>query len=829
MRHDDLTGNSGDNVIDGRAGNDTINGSGGNDTLIGGSGNDTLTGDGGNDTFVYTTGSGDDTITDFSPGEDKLGLSTSSRSLNLNYTIDGSNLVITFGSHEITLNNVAVTNLNASNFEFNPDGYVRLTDNGTDDATKGNYRILGGAGDNRLTGGSKDDVINGGDGDDTISGGNGNDDIDGGDGDDTIEGGAGMDNMIGGDHGTNGDTLSYAGSPQRTSDRTANDYISGVTVTLNGSASGPGTHAEDDSNAGDTNSGFENLIGSRYNDNLTGEGGANVIKGESGQDQITGGGGADTLEGGDRGDWLTGDSDDFLSYEGSGSVTVDLSERANRDLTENEQSAFGTTTTTVNDAIKVSGSHATGDIATGFNNVIGGRSSDTLIGDDVANELRGMGGNDTLTGNGGTDTLIGGEGRDMLRGGAGADTLDGGPGADKLEGGGTQGAEGRDIATYDSAMEGVTVDLSGGNRGRGDAAGDTFTGIEQYVGSSHDDTFIAGKDADNINGGGDLNNDEDDGLDTVSYERSEMGVTVDLSNPLQSSADNVNPVGSYARGDTLNSIENVIGSDHVDNLTAGDNGSVIDGGKDDDDLTGADGSDVFRFAPGDGEDEVDLFTPGSGVTHDRIDLSAFTSIASMDDLEGEITLLSNATDTDIDLPNNGEITLLGVIPGQLNPDNFIFHDRPVNGTSSNNVLEGDLYNNTMDGQGGDDRMFGEAGRDILKGGSGDDEMYGGEDNDILNGGEGDDLMDGGPGADTFVFEPGNGNDYIMDFTSGTDKIDLSAFTDADGNALITSAPPDSTTGDDNYVINLPEVFGGGTITVLGVGDGALGTGDFIFS
>ena len=96
-------------------------------------------------------------------------------------------------------------------------------------------------------------------------------DINGGDGDDTIEGGAGMDDMIGGDHGTNGDTLSYAGSPQRTGDRTANDYISGVTVTLNGSASGPGTHAEDDSNAGDTNSGFENLIGSRYNDNLTGD------------------------------------------------------------------------------------------------------------------------------------------------------------------------------------------------------------------------------------------------------------------------------------------------------------------------------------------------------------------------------------------------------------------------------------------------------------------------------------------------------------------------------------------------------------------------------
>ena len=111
----------------------------------------------------------------------------------------------------------------------------------------------------------------------------------------------------------------------------------------------------------------------------------------------------------------------------------------------------------------------------------------------------------------------------------------------------------------------------------------------------------------------------------------------------------------------------------------------------------------------------------------------------------------------------------------LTADNFIFHDRPVNGTSGSNVLRGNLYNNTMDGMGGNDRMYGEQGRDTMNGGAGDDEMYGGEDKDILNGGPGNDLMDGGPGADTFVFEPGSGNDQIMDFTSRTDKIDLSGF------------------------------------------------------
>ena len=103
-------------------------------------------------------------------------------------------------------------------------------------------------------------------------------------------------------------------------------------------------------------------------------------------------------------------------------------------------------------------------------------------------------------------------------------------------------------------------------------------------------------------------------------------------------------------------------------------------------------------------------------------------------------------------------------------------------------------------------------------------MYGGEDKDILNGGEGDDLMDGGPGADTFVFEPGNGNDYIMDFTPGEDMVDLRAFTDEQDDALIQSVS-DSTEDDDNYVINLPD---GGTITLLGVGDITLQIGTDIF-
>ena len=88
------------------------------------------------------------------------------------------------------------------------------------------------------------------------------------------------------------------------------------------------------------------------------------------------------------------------------------------------------------------------------------------------------------------------------------------------------------------------------------------------------------------------------------------------------------------------------------------------------------------------------------------------------------------------------------------------------------------------------------------------------------------LLDGGPGADTFVFEPGNGNDYIMDFASGTDRIELRGFTDENGAALTALLSDNTGTTDGNFVIDLPD---GGTITVLGVDSLAAGTDIFFIS
>ena len=61
-------GVEGDESIDGGAGADTIEGNGGNDTLIGGTGADSLTGGDGDDIYVFNSGCGVDTITDFNAG-----------------------------------------------------------------------------------------------------------------------------------------------------------------------------------------------------------------------------------------------------------------------------------------------------------------------------------------------------------------------------------------------------------------------------------------------------------------------------------------------------------------------------------------------------------------------------------------------------------------------------------------------------------------------------------------------------------------------------------------------------------------------------------------
>src|SRR5262249_52100913 len=69
----------------------------------------------------------------------------------------------------------------------------------------------------------------------------------------------------------------------------------------------------------------ENLIGSSFNDTLTGDKGDNVIKGGGGDDVLRAGGGHDQLYGGDGNDTMYSDSGTVSFYGGAGTDTVDFS------------------------------------------------------------------------------------------------------------------------------------------------------------------------------------------------------------------------------------------------------------------------------------------------------------------------------------------------------------------------------------------------------------------------------------------------------------------------------------------------------------------------
>ncbi|MEQ9643736.1 MAG: hypothetical protein RIM84_27205 [Alphaproteobacteria bacterium] len=116
---DSLIGGDGDDFLVGIQGFDTLNGGGGNDTLIGGQANDTLTGGPGADTFVFGDDHGDNVVTDFANGTDKLSVAVASLA-DLTITNGTGGAVVTWGdgSTSFTLTGITANQLDASDFLF---------------------------------------------------------------------------------------------------------------------------------------------------------------------------------------------------------------------------------------------------------------------------------------------------------------------------------------------------------------------------------------------------------------------------------------------------------------------------------------------------------------------------------------------------------------------------------------------------------------------------------------------------------------------------------------------------------------------------------------
>ena len=197
---------------------------------------------------------------------------------------------------------------------------------------------------------------------------------------------------------------------------------------------------------------------------VNGTNGADSLSGTSAADTINGLGGNDTLKGFGGADHLDGGAGiDTASYFNSAAgIGVNLA----------TGSGFG--------------GDAAGDTLVNIENVVGSSFNDTLIGDGNHNELVGLEGNDVLKGGGGADFLNGVDGDDILKGGGGADALFGGSGSD--------------TADYSDSPAAVFVGLGGVASG-GDAAGDTFSSIENLTGSAFDDSLGGDNGANGLSGG----------------------------------------------------------------------------------------------------------------------------------------------------------------------------------------------------------------------------------------------------------------------------------------------------------------------------------------
>jgi Ca2+-binding RTX toxin-like protein len=770
---DTLTGNSSDNLIEGGIEADTLDGGG--NTILG-------------DTLSYEHSAASVTI-------DFTGATAILRANGGDATGDiYTNFENIRGS---AFNDTLTGDANANILNGN-------TGNDTLAGNAGADTLNGGSGNDILIGGTENDILNGDDGDDILDGSADNDTLNGGNGNDVLIGGSGADIL----NGTSGiDIASY---------ETA---LTGVTASLTTPAINTGDAL------GDTYSNIDNLRGSDFDDILTGDNGDNVLEGRQGGDQMNGGLGLDTasyanattgvsaslllpatntgeaigdtytsieiLLGSAFSDTLIGDNGNNVIEGGLGADTLDGgSNTLAGDTLSYEHSSAAVTInfTGATAALKASGGSAVGDIYSNFENIRGSAFNDTLTGDANANILNGDAGVDTLNGNEGIDTLNGDDGNDILIGGVDGDILNGG--------------NGTDTASYETALVGVTASLLTPGSNTGDAAGDTYTSVENLRGSSFNDTLTGDSGVNVLEGG--LGADTLDGglgVDTASYSNATTGVSASLSLPATNTGE--------AFGDTYANIENLLGSIFDDvlngnasaNSLSGNAGNdLLIGGAGADSLDGGTGTDIASYETALGGVTASLLTPGSN-TGDALG-DTYTSIEN----------LRGSAFSDILTGNNGDNILEGglggdTLNGGLGIDTASYTNAATGVSASLSVPASNTGEALGDTFTGIENLLGSAFSDTLEG-------------DINT-----NILTGGTSSDTFVFQldtigglgkVGNDADIIVDLTATGANADILQFKGAGANLALLDASSTFTTtsvgglaGIDDTVVTFS---GGGSIT-----------------
>jgi Ca2+-binding RTX toxin-like protein len=715
----------GDHIIAASSGT-RMNGRGGNDTLVGGSGKDTIDYSNGNPVSGVNVNLSTGTATDGELGTDTLlgsieGVIGSAG----NDTLTGSSdpevtVVFSGGAGNDTIDG-------SLGFEFASwssasSGVTAFVD---DDGIPDVVSVTGGMGTDTLI---NIEGLIGSQFADSLTGGSGNQYFRGLGGADLLTGGEGT-----------FDTADYR------------DDAGAVSVNLSLG------NAVDGSGATDTLSGIENVVGSDFNDTLTGSGDVNSLFGGAGDDILVGG----------TANNVVGSYSDFL-YGGEGSDTVDYRDatgpggvQVNLGAGQADDDGFGRL-----------------DFIEGVENAVGSEFNDTLIGSGGDNHLQGLGGDDLLVGLGGNDTLDGGTN------GFDGDTMDGGVGDDFyivddssdviVDSGGIDTL--RTTVSF-TLQEGLQIEII---RYEGPAGGGVIS-----LDTNTDNVMISNGQGITMSGGG--------GVNTISYTGVLDAVQVDLST-------NSAVIGAFT--DNILNFQNAEGGGGDDTLFGTDAaGNVLDGGAGADTMNGGNGSDTY-FVDDAGDVVIEsnalglLLAQGSppigflgigGIT-DTIVAAIDYSIASLGGIENlrlsgllAVSASGNALSNVIignDIGNiltggagndtldggagldaaNYSIAAAAVIVNLGVNSVVVGSDTIAAGTARDGgvVIDLETIPGAIDtlisienilGSLLNDTIFGGTANNILRGGAGNDSLAGAEGNDTLVGGAGNDTLNGGANFD----------------------------------------------------------------------------------
>ena len=685
-----------------------------------------------------------------------------------------------------------------------------------------NDQVQGFSGNDAVDGGAGNDALFGNEGDDLIAGGGGNNDLRGGAGNDFILGAGRLSSALQ-QLGPNDFWQAPAGKTVLGRGTTWGVYQDAPDLVIWDGALDAGTGTDSSTiDAGDgddhviAGAGDDRISGAIGNDHLDGMGGSDVMDGGDGNDAIRadgivkvgylntahaqshgkdfvdGGAGDDVVQGGGNADVLYGGEGSDQIFGDSGGRTDDeffvMLERHGADFIDGEGGS---------DYLEGGGRDDT---------LYGGAGNDTLWGDTAAanivantagqsavelaalaygnDNLHGEEGDDAMVGGGKDDSLYGGAGKDSLWGdesslalpGAlhGSDYLDGEADDDILVGGGRDdtlfGGDGADHLTGDDRL---------------DKLGAEFHGDDYLDAEAGNDVLIGGGGADTLFGGA--------GNDTLTGDNLEL----DLQAAAFDGEDYLDGEGGDdylaggGKGDTL------IGGAGNDTLDGGSGADSLDGGEGHDRLDGGVGADFMQGGYGDDSYVVD--DPGDVVVESYGE--GFDSVASS---------------VDITLPDHVErLTLTGV------------SGISASGNDAANTLIGSEGADRIAGKGGNDTLNGGTGADTLTGGAGDDvyevddvgdsvveavnegndlvrssvdftlgahterlvtvgaadlylggnaldnDLVGNSGKNVLAGRRGNDYLSGGAGDDVYVFDRGDGQDFIDNTDLLRDAADLS--------------------------------------------------------